>query len=360
MPLLVGLNRLKVAPKIGLQCRHQPDSIAKRIGSSAYAAIANDALKDEDNAGWVMHLETSVQQEWIERMRWIRVIDRLAEAKFGGSDTTDFQTFVADWQQLQAEGTISPTSPFGSLLTAMRDRWFHPQGQLLQPATVSAWNQYVEATATYSTPHLEIATCSEYEQLLAQLAGSFFQVLPFLANHHQTDAHQFGMVDQFYNHLRDLQEDLSHGMCYLPLEVLHHFDLSPADFSRDRALQTPNYYKMMQFWLDIYLPRLRRRVRPLLAAKDLHPSWQILCDWSLHRYRRIEQVFRECNFDYTQFPHLYWKRVRSELPLMLATVHHQMTQAPLAGSHEPLLLPSSRSPIPPASCAPHPLYSSAI
>lgn len=356
--------RLLVASNSELPQSHPTESIASLVGSSAFAAIADDALKDEDNAGWVMQLEASVQQEWVERIRWIRLVDRLAESGLGNVESTAFQAFVQDWQALHSQGTLSLDSPFAPMLLEMRDRWFNEQGQLQHPAIVQAWSQYVTAMATYNRSNLVIETCGDYEQLLNGLAGSFFQVLPFLSDHHREDACQFGIVDQFYNHLRDLQEDVSHGICYLPQDLLAQFGVSREEFFRDRALHNPNYYKMMQFWLDVYLPRLRRRVRQLVAAKDLHPSWQILCDWSIHRYRRIEQVFRECEFDYVQFSRVYWKRVRSELPIMLDAVYKH--QSELTVATRPLselnFFHSLRSSASPSCSKPlaMPAYSSAI
>lgn len=332
--LSVGLRfQLQGAQTPNASPTQPPAPIAQLIGSSAYHAIADDALKDEDNAGWVMQLEPEIQQEWVERIRWIRLVDRLAESGLTCPYAAGFQDFMVAWQILQQQGTLPKNSPYISILAGMRDRWFDAQGRILQPATVNAWNHYVEAIAAYSVPDLTITSCGDYEQLLNRLAGSFFQVLPFLAEHHRADACQFGVVDQFYNHLRDLQEDMTHGICYFPLELLNEFGLCRADFFTHRVLKDANYYKMMQFWLDVYLPRIRRRVRYLMTSRDLHPSWKTLCDWSVCRYRRIEQVFRECEFDYTRFPHAYWKRVRSELPLMLNAVYRQQAvPSPGAGT----------------------------
>jgi phytoene synthase len=356
--------RLSVANHAEFVQLQPTESIASLVGSSAFAAIADDALKDEDNAGWVMQLEASVQQEWVKRIRWIRLVDRLAESGLGHTESTEFQTFLQDWQRLYSQGALSLNSPFALMLREMRDRWFDPQGQLLNPAVVQAWGRYITAMATYNHSNLVIETCGDYEQLLNGLAGSFFQVLPFLADHHRNDARQFGIVDQFYNHLRDLQEDISHGICYFPEELLIQFGVSREEFFQARVLHNPNYFKMMQFWLDVYLPRLRRRVRPLIMAKDLHPSWQILCDWSLHRYRRIEQVFRECEFDYVQFSRLYWKRVRSELPIMLDAVYKHQSELTAATPNAPELnfFPLLRSPASPSSYTPRsiPAYSTAM
>lgn len=312
-----------------MHCR--PDAgesgIAHLVGSSQYEAISDDALKDEDNAGWILELEAAVSQEWLERIRWIRLVDRLAESDLVGAKTLEFQTFLTEWQQLLHTGHIQEHMVYQPMLRGMRDRWFG-DGQPIDVASIAAWNQYVLAIERYHTETLIIETFEQYEQLLTDLAGSFFQILPFLSEKHRPVARHFGIVDQFYNHLRDLQEDAEQGICYLPLELLEQFGVSRAEILQKSAPQNPGYSRMMQFWLGEYLPKLRRRARQLITAEDLHPSWQILCRWSTARYCRIEQVFRECQFDYTQFPEHYWQRVRDELPLMLAQIHKPPQRKP--------------------------------
>jgi len=302
--------------------------IATLVGSSQYEAISDDALKDEDNAGWILELDPLVSQEWIERIRWIRLVDRLAECELVGSNQLEFRTFLAEWRQLFQTGQLETNVTYQSVLQSIRDRWFSKTGEPIEHASITAWNQYVLAIEQYHANNLVVETFEQYEQLLKDLAGSFFQMLPFLADKHRPIARHFGVVDQFYNHLRDLQEDAEQGICYLPLELLEQFGVSREEILQKTAPQNPNYCQMMQFWLGEYLPKLRRKVRQLITVEDLHPSWQILCDWSIYRYRRIEQVFRECQFDYTQFPELYWRRVRAELPFMLTQIQRQQQKVP--------------------------------
>lgn len=298
----------------------QPPTIATLIGSSDYHSISDDSLKDEDNAGWVMQLEDSARQEWVERIRWIRLVDRLAERELRCPEKAEFQQFLAGWQMLWHTGTIDPWSPYRWMLQAIRDRWFDPQGQPLHQQPIRAWNQYLSALDRYNTMALEVYTCECYEQMLTDLAGAFFQVLPFLPERYCVAACHFGVVDQFYNHLRDLQEDAANGICYFPNELLDWFGVRREEILQQTAPQNPNYRKMMQFWLNEYLPKLRRKVRYLRTANEVPLSWKVLSDWSMYRYRRIEQVFRECEFDYTLFPTIYWSRVRDELPIMLNQV----------------------------------------
>ena len=304
-----------ISPKTG--------AIASLVGSSNYYGISDDALKDEDNAGWVMELDQPVRAQWIERIRWIRLLDRVAEHELLGEKPFALQSFLADWRHLVSTGKVKPASAYGEMLTAMQLCWFDQPDRCSSQFSLIAWKQYLQAIAHYHTDNLVIHTIAEYEQMLAALGGSFFQVLPFLSETHHQAARCFGILDQFYNHLRDLREDAAQGICNLPNELLDQFGVSRDEIVQQQAIKNPGYYKMMQFWLEEYLPKLHRKARQLLTAENLHPSWQILCHWSNYRYQRIERVFRDCQFDYTQFSQVYWQQVRTELPLMLHHVRHQ-------------------------------------
>ncbi len=306
--------------------RLREDMIADLVGSSHYDAISDDALKDEDSAGWVMELDLPVRDQWIERIRWIRLIDRLAEHELLGKGQPALQVFLAAWQHLVSTGRVEPGGVYHELLTEMQRCWFDQADQPSIQLSLTAWKRYVQAIAHYHTAGLVVNTMAEYEQMLADLAGSFFQVLPFLSETQHQAASHFGMLDQFYNHLRDLREDAEQGICNLPSELLDGFGVRRDEILQQHAIKNPAYYQMMQFWLEDYLPQLRRKARQLVTAADLHPSWQILCHWSLDRYRRIEQVFQDCQFDYTQFPEAYWQQVRADLPLRLNQVRHHKAQ----------------------------------
>jgi len=147
------------------------------------------------------------------------------------------------------------------------------------------------------------------------LAGSFSQILPFLPMKYRDAIFHFGALDQFYNNLRDLAEDASHGICYLPINVLQQFDLTRQDILTTDCCHTSNYHRLMEFWLNDYLPKLRQRTTDLVDAEDLPSSWKLLRDWSLHRYDRIDRIFRQCDYDYSIFPQLYWAEVRCYLGL---------------------------------------------
>lgn len=323
-------TRLQAISECGLCCGTPPKFtndnrtvIAALVGSSCYEAFADDAAKDEDNAGWVLELENSLHQAWIERIRWIRLVDRLAEQDLLCAKESGFLTLLEGWRGLKQNGSPPLDNPHYAFLEEMRRAWFGQHGQAFDEGAIAAWDRYIGAIARYHKAHLTIETIQEYEQLLTDLGGAFFQTLPFLPPSQRQAASYLGMLDQFYNHLRDLEEDSAHGICYLPTELLEQFGVSREVILTHQIDTHPNYIPMMQFWLDDYLPRLRRKARPFITNEALHPSWQCLCEWSLYRYRRIETVFRKCNFDYIQFSQVYWPQVKAELPLMRRYLRQQ-------------------------------------
>src|SRR2546429_9238181 len=67
---------------------------ASELGSSAHAAVGDDGLKDFDNAAWVVELEPSIQPVWLQRIRAIRLADRLAENQQLDPTSRRFDRFV--------------------------------------------------------------------------------------------------------------------------------------------------------------------------------------------------------------------------------------------------------------------------
>ncbi len=292
-------------------------TISDLVGSSQNRAIADDALKDEDNAAWVMGLESGIQQEWVERIAWIRLVDRLAEKELVDANSLEFRQFCAEWQCLIRTGSIQPDFEYGDVLSNIYDRWFNQRSNPINQLSIQAWNRFLSASTRYHQPDLTIPTLEAYEIMLQTLSGSCFQLLPFLQPKHWEIAYFFGALDQFFNNLRDLREDAEQGICYLPTEILEAFGVHREEILQLQAGQNPNFRDMMRFWLNHFLPILQQKTTSLVAATDLHPSWKMWRDWSFHRYQRIERIFHECNFDYTLFPQIYWTEVQQELPTLL-------------------------------------------
>ncbi|MGQ9871785.1 hypothetical protein [Leptodesmis sp.] len=63
-------------------------------------------MKDEDNAGWLVELDGTTRSEWIERIIWIRLIDRLAEQELLYPEEPQFQKFLGEWNYLLSTGAL--------------------------------------------------------------------------------------------------------------------------------------------------------------------------------------------------------------------------------------------------------------
>ncbi|WP_008317440.1 squalene/phytoene synthase family protein [Leptolyngbya sp. PCC 6406] len=288
--------------------------LTSQVASSEYQAIADDALKDEDNGIWLACLPATMHHDWFQRFHWIRWLDRLAEQDNivlpGGGQ---FLAFQAAWQRLLETGELDITPSLPSVLREVYQAWFAEGHPDQHQAEIIAWNDYVEAIVEYHRPHLTLQTLADYEQMLDRLAGSCFQVLPHLEPQQRTIARHFGVVDQFYNTLRDLYEDARQGVCYFPQEVLNEFGVTTAEILDFSCFENPGYGPLMQFWLQDYLPELRRRTLPFLQSEPMPMDWQALILWFIHRYRRIDGVMASCHDNFVDFAPAYWETVQRDL-----------------------------------------------
>jgi 15-cis-phytoene synthase len=276
-------------------------------------------LKDEDNAAWVMSLPADAQRAWLDRIHWIRLVDRLAENERFEPDAHRFARFIDAWKLLRARGVVDPSGPFARELSAIRALWFlresdgDPGEAAMARLSVGAWDAYLAALADYHAPDLVIHGLREHDTMLWRLSGRIFQLVPFLTEDMWAAAGDFGRLDQFFNNLRDMQEDAERGICYLPEEVLRRHGVERSRLISGRCVEEPGYQRLMRFWLDEHLPTLYARAAPFIEARELHPSLEVMKEWSLRRYERITRVFRRTGFDYRRFPARYWADVRRDL-----------------------------------------------
>ena len=257
---------------------------ASELASSAHAALADDALKDFDNAAWVRDLPPSIQPAWLQRIRAIRLADRLAENQ------------QLDPASRRFDRSVTPAPPDA----------FHGEG----PAVLAAWTRYLAALRAYHRPDLRLLSLADHRAMLDRLSGSLFQLVPFLAPHHFQAIRGLGVLDQFFNNLRDLAEDAAHGICYFPDNLLARAGLRREDVLGDGWRTTAGWPRLMRFWLDEYLPELERGAAASVACDDLHPSVARLRSECRARYLRILSRFRRVGFDFRRFTEEYWREVR--------------------------------------------------
>jgi phytoene synthase len=274
--------------------------------SSALATGADDALKDLDNTWFLRGQPDDVRAAWFERIRILRLVDRLAEAERTDPSHRCFSVFVDTWYHYQING-----SAYGHIADVVR-LWLSGSGD--EPwRNACALTSYIDGVGAYSLAARAVDDADDHDEMLASVSGSMFRLLPFLRSEDRIKVHTFGILDGFYNNLRDLAEDSAAGLCYFPADVLERHGLTRDDVLTGRCIGMAGWEAMMRFWLDDYLPTLRSAATPFIEATGLHPSLEALREWCLHRYRRTESVFREVGHDYRAFSVLYWSRVRLEL-----------------------------------------------
>ena len=254
---------------------------ASQFASSAHAALGDDALKDFDNAAWVRDLPASIRPAWVERIRAIRIADRLAE-----NATLHLVRSAGDGVSETLEDACT--------------------------AGQAAWTQYLSALRAYHGRNLRLRTMADHRRMLDRLSGSLLQLVPFLLPHHFEPIRAFGVLDQFFNNLRDLAEDAAHGICYFPEDVLARFGLRREDVVSGRCRRMPAFRELMVYWLGEYLPELERGAARFDACDDLHPSVLRLRNEFRGRYARILERFHSVDFDFERFAEEYWSDVRAK------------------------------------------------
>jgi len=254
---------------------------ASKFASSSHAALGDDALKDFDNADWVRELPASIRPAWVERIRAIRIADRLAE-----NATLHAVRAANDGVSETLEGAC--------------------------PAGQAAWTQYLAALGAYHGRNLRVRTISDHRRMLDRLSGSLLQLVPFLLPHHFEAIRAFGVLDQFFNNLRDLAEDAAQGICYFPEDVLARFGLRREDVVNGRCRRILAWRELMVYWLDEYLPELERAAARFDACDDLDPSVLRLRNEFRARHARILDTFCAVDFDFERFAEEYWGEVRAK------------------------------------------------
>ncbi len=316
------------------------------FGSSKGCAISDDALKDVDNAAWLVYLVPEAQEEWRDRIYWIRTIDRLAEHDWLNGERNGFDQFCQHWQHRREAGEVSSNASCQLELWQMSRTWRHLVGAEQIDCddrdlfALSAWQRYLQAVATYHRDDLILQTIADYDRMIDGLGGSLFQVLPDLDADLAVGARALGALDQCYNHLRDLHEDTRHRLCYFPHTVLDEFGLTAEHFYQRTVFDQPGYVDLIHCWLHEYLPPRKAIAQQFARRLDLPPSWKLLCDWSLDRYQRIETCLQRCDYNYVDFAQHYWTDVRQHLQHHPNTSTFQINvQAPLDGEiYKPLAL----------------------
>lgn len=283
------------------------------IQSARHYEGTDDSLKDKDNLAWLAQFDPDVVSDWLTVLEWVRVPDRLIEHdRFAsnGSPAHSFTMFRNDWERLRS-GSIPTGSPFRDLFERLRRLW---SAGAIGECELRTWDQYLEALDRYDTPHVQFASMDEYSSALYALSGTFFQALPYGPRHLATQVGRLGTLDQFYNNLRDLGEDLRRGIICFPRPLLHRFELSQPALLDAASEPDPRLARLVDYLICEFASPLFAAIAPLVAERELHPSWRACLQHTLARYARIEYVFRSCGYCPDRFSAEYWPLVERKWP----------------------------------------------
>jgi phytoene synthase len=287
----------------------QPWAASKLIGSPNFDGFGDDSCKDEDNASWVLTLEKATQLKWIERLRWLRAIDRIAEQSFKIKDPAFYSSFITDFEILLDRKVLNPTSNYFPLLQHVRDTMVPGQ----RGTMVESVSKFVSAVSKYhQIDAAAIETLADYQSMLENIGGNFFQTFPDIPHQLREPIFHFGALEHFYNNLRDLREDAENGICYIPGELLSRFSLTRTDILSLRASTRHNFQRLMEFLMSGLLLQLKLNAAEFIVAPIQEHSFILLRESCLRRHARIEYVIRVCNFDFVEFSAQYWKLFHQE------------------------------------------------
>jgi hypothetical protein len=215
-----------------------------------------------------------------------------------------------DWYDLRKTKSIDANSPFASMFASLRDRWYREK---TTEERLKVWDLYLESISEFIKPNLQIEDMHRYEHVLYCLSGTIFQALPNVPEQYFKEVGILGSLDQFYNNLRDLSEDTKRGISYFPIKLLDEFEININELNHMVSKPDVRFIRMIDYFLSSFATKMWIKVSPLLSSKSLAHSWRLLLDNALRRYKRIEYVFKLCNYNATEFSARYWNHVRAEM-----------------------------------------------
>jgi 15-cis-phytoene synthase len=165
-----------------------------------------------------------------------------------------------------------------------------------------AWHGYLKAVAHYENPQADIPNLDIHRDMLLELGGNLFCLLPEVDWYLRRSIAHFGALHQYFEDLRELVEEGRMLRCRFPLDVMARFGVTPEDFSEQRWSYRADCAAFMSFWLDDYLPTLRHEAEEFINMKRLHPSLVSLRQACLRRHERIERILRESAFELEAIP----------------------------------------------------------
>ncbi len=288
-------------------------TISDYANSSRFYRGTNDSFKDEDNASWIMRLRKYERDQWVPSIQWTREPDRLREGELfrqkENSPSYTYKSFVSGWQQLLNGRELNENLPCAPLLHSFKKRFARekPSEEFLKKCST-----YLEALENYVRPDVSVRNMRGYETAIYDL-GAFFYVFPFAPKNYFKEIGVLGALDQHFNFIRDEFEDTHRGLVYFPNDLLSNYNIKKHELPKLVMQPDKRYARFNEFMLTDFASKLKTLASPLLTAKNLHNSWNIMLENNLRRYERITKVLRLCNYNAQKFNFRYWDFVRADL-----------------------------------------------
>lgn len=165
-----------------------------------------------------------------------------------------------------------------------------------------AWHGYLKAVARYETPQPSVPNLDIHQDMLLELGGNLFCLLPEVDWQLRRSIAHFGALHQYFEDLRELVEEGRMLRCRFPQDVMARFGVTASDFSQQRWSYRADCAAFMSFWLDEYLPTLRHEAEEFISMKRLPQSLVSLRQACLRRHQRIERILREAAFQLEAMP----------------------------------------------------------
>ncbi len=282
--------------------------LGKQLGSREYLTGTDDSRKDHDAVAWVLELDERVREEWLAALRWVRTADRIVEsAPFGSPLTaTPFYELICEWRVVRKGG--ASTGAHAHLVAPLVTQW---QREQVPESDLRQWDLYLESLWRYRDPAGLLRSEDDYLRYLKELSGAMFRMLPYQPAGFSNEVIALGMLDQFFNNLRDLAEDVERGLYFYPRSLLAEFSLSEEDLPNVIERSDERFVRLHEHLFATLISKLTLAASPLFFAKGLHPSWRALIASVRERYDRIEHVARRCGFNARAFQRSYWSRPRA-------------------------------------------------
>ncbi len=279
----------------------------------------DEGFKDSNNLTFLRLLSESEREDWLSFSDWVRQADLYSERdvfpqlhpRLGKS--YNLERFESE-TRATIEGKNVANSPHAKLFRKMKERF---ERESLHSADLQPLVLYISSLRRYTKPDLVIPTWEEYDALLHGLS-SFFLLFPSAPRGYHKQVSALGALDQSFNNLRDMHEDLTAGINYFPLPLLGEFRVRPEELVNLVVDPDKRFVGMIQYLLTSFVPAIKTKAEPMLSTQwqesgECPYSWRLLISHNLRRYEWVERSLERASYNGREFGPIYRTMIKEEL-----------------------------------------------